>query len=246
MKKLQLFTVLSAFVIVLAFSGCELFQKVEDVADTTAPPETETVTVAETETEFEYSKDPDDYVEVAMEEEYGNGETYVIPKITLDSKDAKIANEEILDIYEPIFNVRGEVDSSYRCTDISYTPYVSNEILSVLVSAEYNGNAYYHTLYTFDLRDGSALTPSKFIKKLGLDEEQFYKDLKKAVEEDFKDRFYDSFSDDPDYEDCLEKTLDDNNLADSNFFLNDDGLIRALVPMYYVTDLRLHYAVVGM
>lgn len=234
----------------VSLTGCEFFDNIfnknkEEATSTaeqieTKAPETE----PQTEEPFEYSTDPSDYVGVAREAGYGDG--YTIPEIKLDSRDARTANADINGLYGPIFDIGDEVDSSYYCTSISYDAYVANEMLSVVVTAEYNGSTDYYSVYTFDLRDNSLMSNNDIIEKLDMNKDEVNEKLKKAAEAAFKDKFEESFADDVDYEDCFEKTMSEDNLKDAKLYIGEEGALKALVPMNFVTDLRYHGVLVTL
>lgn len=233
MKKTSLILVVCIIISSFILCSCSNEQNVETTVVT------ETIVVTEKPTEFNYSKNPDDYVEVAREEEHADGEiVYRIPHILIKSEDAKTVNNDIDGIYNSVFDIYDQVDRNGRCTSLGYDAYVAKEVLSVVITMEYHDTNFY-SVYNFDIRTGKRLLNDELINKLGYTEEDVYSKLKDATAKWFTDRFSD-LTDEDDYKDCYDRTISDDNLASSHMFIDTNGKLVAYVPIAYLGSTKMY------
>ena len=70
--------------------------------------------------------------------------------------------------------------------------------------------------------------------------------LVKAVEIEYKDMFEDDYSDDEDYDFCLKRSMEEDNISEAVYFINNDGMLCALAQMKFVTDLKYYGVIVSV
>ena len=83
----------------------------------------------------------------------------IVPYVNINSNDAKVANQEIYELYEELIDIFNE-NSDYGIwyTDVEYDYYINDNILSVVITTSSGGTdvtRYRYYTYNFDLNTGN-------------------------------------------------------------------------------------------
>lgn len=170
-----------------------------------------------------------DYVKTLKEKEvsFGNGKTNTLrlPEILLDSADAKAANSEIVEKYGEIVNGEANSTGAYA---LDYEAYLNDRILSVVVTAKYDGGNSYGLAYNFDVTTGKALDSAAVCEATG----KSYGDMLDKLYDELVDYYEDKWGTLPGNETEKEKTYNYANLKAAVMYLDGDGDLTALVDTY--------------
>lgn len=193
------------------------------------------VTDAPTEPEETEPNGAQAYVKTAREESFtfedkdGNEETdsYRIPKITVNTKDAKAINDEIAKKYKQAFenaaksSGKGEAP---KITEISYESYLTEDVLSIVVMRTDDSHSVDYGVYNYNIEKDKRLDNKGIAEYMGRDYSEITAAAKDSLQNDYVSKFkYDNFKDD--YYINYEKTLSDENIENSMlFFDNSTGL----------------------
>lgn len=169
-----------------------------------------------------------DYVKTAQEKTVsfgdGNANTLRIPEITLDSAPAKAANTEITERFGSAFGS----ENTTGAYAIDYEAYLNGTILSVVVTASYDGGNSYGLCYNFDVTTGDALDSAALCKAIGEDYDAVLTDLY----DELKDSYEEKWSALPGNDTEKAKTFADDNLKAAKLYLDGDGDLMAMADTY--------------
>ena len=192
---------------------------------------TENTEVSDTQQPADATKAPtgslSDYVRTLMENEVPNknGETTVfrIPEILLDSEDAKAANSDIVKKYS--VGISGDAGIN----KLDYTATLNDWLLSVSVSAAYEGGSVGGDAYCFDVTTGKKAGSDAICKYKGVSYTDVIDQIEKALDKYYKDHSFDKL---PLNEDMKAKTFSAKNIKDARLYLNDKGKIMCIADVY--------------
>ena len=125
-------------------------------------------------------------------ERYGLG--IHVPRILMDSSDAKIANKEIDSLVEKIKNTYEDNKDNMEGSDIgiraSFSVYQDENILSVMIENYdiWNGESTNYLVYNFSLPDGNFIDDYEVMKNFGLDKDQVLGIVENSLRE-YRDLF---------------------------------------------------------
>ena len=152
--------------------------------------------------------------------------SYNIPAINIDSESVKSINDEVY-IY---CKTRAEEDGA--ATNIKYKSYIHDNILSLVVSAEYPNDCIYYHAYNVDIYTGKIIINENLLRSRNVTESEFVAKLKELAKEKYVAK-YNKLSDDAAYTEQLNKTISDDNCSYTNsMFLNENGKISVIVNIY--------------
>lgn len=152
--------------------------------------------------------------------------SYNIPAINIDSESVKSINDEVY-IY---CKTRAEEDGA--ATNIKYKSYIHDNILSLVVSAEYPNDCIYYHAYNVNIYTGKIIINENLLKSRNVTESEFVAKLKELAKEKYVAK-YNKLSDDVAYTGQLNKTISDDNCSYTNsMFLNENGKISVIVNIY--------------
>lgn len=193
-----------------------------------------------------------DYKNVTVTEKDANNSEYTseyrVPKILLDSEDAKKANTELEDNYNKWYNAFKSISSSQpgdilgTMKKIDYEAYVDMDILSVVV--EYTHFEYSfveYDVYNFDLKTGKRIDNKSIIQNVGVSFYNMYTALAKNISQKIKSY---NFTDEKKYN---QKSTTKGNLDASKLYIADNKLMavcRAYIPtvtekVYFKAELKV-------
>ena len=109
----------------------------------------------------------------------------IVPYININSDDAKIANQEIYELYEELINIFNE-NSDYGVwfTDVEYSYYINDNILSVVITTSSGGTdviAYQYYTYNFDLNTGNFADYSEVYSLAGFTSDNIDSSVAEAI-----------------------------------------------------------------
>ena len=174
-----------------------------------------------------------DYVAVAREEYYddinmNHPTRFRIPKITIDSDDARSANDEIVEIYTELMDAAANNDHSASCDYLDFDAYLNGDILSVVITSKYNSTNYYkYSVYNFDTSTGKALNNRALCKKLGTTWDDVEETFRSKLKEEYCSKY-------PNFKDTefMYSTLSSNNLEASQLYLGSFKTLMADCTVY--------------
>lgn len=188
------------------------------------------------------AKTKDSYITVGLSETFsytdktGNvyNAVYKIPKIDIDSEDAEAANEEINEKYLNDFaSANNEVaaHNSLTCDSLDYDSYQDETILSVLIRRVYFSHTVDYSVYNFNVKTGKLLSNEELCEAIGTSYEKTMAMLQSKLKYDYAGK-YATASRPKNYEEDLEKTMSEENLKASQFFLDSKGKLNAVCKEY--------------
>lgn len=236
LKRIMIIFSVFFLLILFVFTGCNEEKKQTETESTvTEMPSTEPVKIKVS-----------DYVKKGKDKKMSDDVRYTYPQFLIKSDDANTANTEIRDTYDPLFEIFDEADHSFSCTGIKYTCSVFKNYLSVLIKAEYNDTIDYYSVYTFDVNTGKRLSNDQIMEVLGADKEETYKNISKEIENHYTKR-YEDYKGESDYKSCLKKSTDIKNIkSTAMMYMNNDGLLRAIVKEYSPDNLNMYDIIIKL
>lgn len=234
MKRLSALILFIAFA-VFALTACSININITKNGDPTEPGvtvpsvgvPTEAATQALTEAPTQVKIGTvDDYVSVAQTNTVtfgdGNTNTLSIPKINIDSDDAKSVNSEIIDKF-------GEaVKGNQGAYAIDYESGMKGAALSVTITAKYDGGNSYGESYSFDVTTGKRLDNKALCELIGSD----YNDAQAVLKKNLTAYYEDKYSTLPGNDKEKEKTLSDENVKSAKLYIDKDGRLTGLADVY--------------
>ncbi|MBE6984592.1 MAG: hypothetical protein E7434_03050 [Ruminococcaceae bacterium] len=123
-----------------------------------------------------------DLVTMAYTDKYtaNNGKTYLcqIPQMNFGSEYAYATNWNLWQLCEPYLNDEMQLSSM---VNISYTTYVHDDVLSLLLTIAEEGKAPSNRAYNFSITDGSKVATAQMIALSGMTEEEYYAKVMHAL-----------------------------------------------------------------
>ena len=119
---------------------------------------------------------------------YGSG--LHVPRILLDSPDAKTANDEIDDLVKYIKNTYGDNKDNMEGSDTGicafFSVYQDEKILSVMIENYdiWNGGFTNYYVYNFSLPDGNFIDDDKLMENFGVDRDEILGIIENSLRED--------------------------------------------------------------
>ncbi len=166
------------------------------------------------------------------------------PQLTIDSSDAKTVNNEIKEKTEDVFEKANKGDTAWFRTD--YVCYINGNILSLAVeirTVDTPNSMFY--VYNFNVETGKRLSYSDIMSAAGVNEAEAYQMVKGDMLPRFEE--LEGKSTNPSMASQIEKaqsrTLADENVKKSDFFLNGDGKLCACYRYYWVAGAENYGAV---
>ena len=167
---------------------------------------------------------------------------YAIPKILIDSPNAKQVNEEILKKYTPYFEDINAYNMQGSTTEISYTAEISQGILSICIK-RHTGMEIDYDVYNFDISAGTLITNEELCQKIG----ENYSNIQEQIVQGIRD-YYGKFGSGTNkewIESRMNESLGEENLAETKMFLEKGKIkvfykVKALAgASYYYNELEI-------
>ena len=176
---------------------------------------------------------------IPYNDESQHEEDYVLrlPQLKSSSDSAEDINKRIVDKYDEMIQKSIETFET-ECdlyNKVSWDSYLYNDIISIVITTrDYMSESYRdYSVYNFNVKTEKEVTNSEMLKLAGLSESEFIKKAKSAAEEKFKSIEYRNPGIDDFYEECLKKTVSDENITSSlPMFLDDNGVLNTIVVFY--------------
>ena len=161
--------------------------------------------------------------------------TYRIPRILLNSDDAKSANNEIQNRYDNAFKTANE--SKDYVTKLDYKYYVNKNILSVIIYYLYprTCGVEEYLVYNFNIKTGHKLSDKEFAEEASLD----YSNMKKALSLSIRESYEKEKSEYGDtyymyiYEPGFANTISESNLNKASFYFGENGSLKVVCDLFY-------------
>ena len=170
-----------------------------------------------------------DYVKTAKENtvSFGDGNTVTLrlPEILIESADADAANLKIMNAYGKAVNGGANYTGVYN---LDYEAYLNESVLSVIITAKYNGGNSYGMALNFDVLTGSGLDNSALCTAANRD----LAEVETKLEAELIKSYDDKWSTLPGNDSMRAKTLTKDNIKSSELYLDEKGGMSALVKTY--------------
>lgn len=168
-----------------------------------------------------------DYVGTMIENKVtfddGNTSTLRLPKILLDSEDAKAVNSEINK------KLAAETDGKSGVYKLDYTAALNDNLLSVCISVNYDGGSSGAEVYNFDVSTGKRVGNDAICKYKDVG----YTDVIEAIENELEDYYTEhNYYRLPMNDDMKAKTFSARNLKEARLYLNEKGSIMCAADVY--------------
>ena len=165
---------------------------------------------------------------------YGSG-IFAIPQINLDSEEIRSLNEEIYrEIYTNLVEdlLENWDDRQNGGEEVTYVYYEAGDVLSLVIEVHpvsWEWTDYY--VYNVSVSEGRMLSDDEVIAQSGV--EDFRKTVKQALETYFWESYpaQDTFMGDF-YNEQLDRTRAQSNINEAVPYLNDDGELCVIAPIY--------------
>lgn len=185
------------------------------------------------------------YVEVKNDkyQEAPNGSSfsisyiYRIPQININSAAAEAMNKLILDDYEGTYKDYVKNGDS-GCCNIDYSYAINGEILSVEISAFWDGGSVQRSAYNINIKNGNEVTHSDLVKQKGILDTEFPSKLSELMTELLKSMYTPSSElTEPDtiefFNTQYRRSIDIKNCSMGNdMFLNTDNELCVIVERF--------------
>jgi len=190
--------------------------------------------------------------------------SYSIPKIDINSDDAKAINKEILDGYKPeideeIANFKQGL--SVYMYSVQYDSFVNGNILSLVISCEFPDDCIDYQVYNVDVSTGKCISNTQLLQYKNITEADFLKILLKLYNDEFimqngtKDTDIENMKTAPagfteeeikdfseEYTDQYNMTIDKSNFGiDTPMFLDSDDNLNIIAKIYSLAGSDFYY-----
>lgn len=171
--------------------------------------------------------------------------TYRIPQINLEGNEIEQINKKIYDAFYPaVENSIKEINEyGYPVTseEVLYYWALNDDILSLVVrNSNVVNNDYTYMVFNISIFSGAEVSNDEILKKAGLTKEQFYEKAKQVLgssfwepwdrqNENFKNQSFVEF-----FNDRLQKTISDENIAQTYPYINEKGELCIIAKKYSV------------
>ncbi len=163
------------------------------------------------------------------------------PQLTIDSSDAKTVNNEIKEKTDEVFERTGKGGESwFRCDYVCYT---NGNILSLVLeirTVDTPNSMFY--VYNFNVETGKRLSNSDIMSAAGVTAGEAYEMVKADMAPRF-DEIRGKVSDSSLIDRQMEKTISDENVKKTDFFLDGNGKLCACYRYYWVAGAENYGAV---
>lgn len=157
-----------------------------------------------------------------------------IPMLLLDSADARVCNEAVLERCMAVLNeclLARDEGCSLCWTGIHYSAWLYADTVTLLVTLDSTTDYHENLVYTLDMNDGHLVDRTDMAARLGVTEETLVEAGKAALEERFRQK-YGALETDVFYHQQLGRTLTDENLDLSTFYRDQAGQLTILAHVY--------------
>lgn len=184
-------------------------------------------------------------------EKKGEGYSYSIPKINIDSKDVENINNEIeekiikevkkqIKEYKKLKkenkNNQEEVSYAFTPCDISYKYYINDEILSVVIKFGFPYEYVEYTVYNVNIKTGKKIKNEEILGYKGILPENFSNKLPEIFGDFYKENSGNMNEENELYEEYkkqYERTISKENCNINNYmFLDNEGNINIVAKIY--------------
>lgn len=176
-------------------------------------------------------------------------EKYILrlPQLKLDSESAKQINKRICDEFEERIKLSiGAYENDGEFWDkISWESYLYNDILSLVITrSDYMSLMETYYTYSINVVTGEEVEHDGILKAIGLSEKEFTEKTKAVAQKVYEQQAGYNINQEW-YKSDLEKTISDDNINSSvPLFLNDDGILHAIVTIHITGGADYHYEIV--
>ena len=183
-------------------------------------------------TEMECTVPYKGFLYITGEDNKANGSARCrLPRLTIDSADAKKINDEIIEQYGAAFEYYNEMIDTNQMGRTDYVYYVNKNVLSLIIeSRSVNTPNSYISAYNIDLNTGNRINNSDIIALTGVSAED--------VEAELCGELFDLFE--PIMEtgapatEAYKRTIDAENLSKTDYFFDGNGALNASYRYYWI------------
>lgn len=159
----------------------------------------------------------------------------IVPYINIDSDDAKIANQEIYNLYEELITkFNNNLKDEIWFTVVQYKTNINKNVVSILITTETAGTStpiYKYYTYNFDITNGNLLTYEEIYKITGFSEDNIDNRAIQAITNTMK-KEYPNNDDFDTYNnksiDNYKKSVDNNEIQ---FYIDETRKLNIIVTL---------------
>ena len=176
-------------------------------------------------------------------------EKYILrlPQLKLDSESAKQINKRICDEFEERvkLSIMAYENDGEFWDKISWDSYLYKDILSLVITrADYMSLMESYYTYSINVVTGEEVKHEGILKAIGLSEKKFVEKTKNIAQKIYEKQAGYNINNEETYKSDLEKTVSDENINSSvPLFLNDDGVLYAIVTIHITGGADYHYEI---
>ena len=169
-------------------------------------------------------------------EAFNGGPSYYVPKININSEDAKKINKENEEMIEEIkkgleiYKESGDVGFDLRHVDYRY--FINGDVLSLVIAKT---SEYYtkYEVYNLSISTGKQLKNEELLKTKQITVEEFENNLPKVFGEFFEEYYKQMDKEDEFYKEQYNRTIAKENCTINNqIFLGEEGEINVIGTIY--------------
>lgn len=162
---------------------------------------------------------------------------YRVPKLTAQTEDAEAINAKIAHDFDGLFSAAQKAVNNNKDPEpdsINYTASVSDDIVTLLITVEWQGHRLTYAAYNYNKTTGKQLDNAALLNYLQRDYDETFSGLKESLQQDYTAKFREeNFADDYYYQ--LDKTISDEAVQRSQLYLNPDAELYAVCTEYAST-----------
>ena len=193
----------------------------QEAEDTKAPYSADMVVDADISTQVQY----EDYTAV-----------YHLPHINYEGDACGNVNEQIEKLGKNYMNEDGNV-----CIGIGYKWAVYGDILSLLVSVDFDWDATEYTIYNINLKKNVMLSEDDLLGAVNLDISAYESAVRNALDQYFWSLYGEDNKSDEALNETYNQTIADSNIKDAVPYINKDGVLCVSAKIYSIAGANYYY-----
>lgn len=175
---------------------------------------------------------------------------YSLPAFNINSNDANLLNEEIKDKFgqmaEEQLDIINGGDCSLITCNIGYCEYVCGDVLTVIVSANFDNDVVEYRTYSINTKNGKKVSNSELVAMTGTSEEDFIKWIKNLAGACYTEKYDVHASVDNElYKDRYDFTVSDEACnIDLPMYFDENGQLVVLAKIGSIAGASWYYSAI--
>ena len=161
---------------------------------------------------------------------------YHLPYINYEGDACSNVNEQIEELGKNYMNEDGNV-----CVGIGYKWAVYGDILSLLVSVDFDWDATEYTIYNINLKKDVMLSEDDLLGALNMDISAYESAVRNALDQYFWSLYGEDNKSDEALNETYNQTIADSNIKDAAPYINKDGKLCVAVRIYSIAGANYYY-----